>query len=268
MNQSGRLEVLIKGLMSENRNYDGIPIPNGDEERKILWRSLVNVRRPGEKTKEYIAVQDMFLKEELETRGITDISELKPICDDIYLWQGDITTLKCDAIVNAANSKLTGCYVPMHKCIDNCIHTFAGMQLRNYCADIIKKQGHDEPVGSAKITPGFNLPCKYIIHTVGPKIGGALTDEDKSELESCYTSCLELADENELESIAICCISTGEFRFPHEEAARIAVATVKEYKQRTGSSIKVVFNVFKDIDRDIYETNFELFYGIRKNAMD
>ena len=236
MNQSGRLEVLIKGLMSENRNYDGIPIPNGDEERKILWRSLVNVRRPGEKTKEYIAVQDMFLKEELETRGITDISELKPICDDIYLWQGDITTLKCDAIVNAANSKLTGLY--------------------------------DEPVGSAKITPGFNLPCKYIIHTVGPKIGGALTDEDKSELASCYTSCLELADENELESIAICCISTGEFRFPHEEAARIAVATVKEYKQRTGSSIKVVFNVFKDIDRDIYETNFELFYGIRKNAMD
>ena len=252
MNQSGRLEVLIKGLMSENRNYDGIPIPNGDEERKILWRSLVNVRRPGEKTKEYIAVQDMFLQEELKTKGITDINELEPICEGIYLWQGDITTLKCDAIVNAANSKLTGCYVPMHNCIDNCIHTYAGLQLRNYCADIIENQGCEESVGNAKITPGFNLPCKHIIHTVGPKVEGTLKDDDKNKLASCYSSCLKIADENELESVAFCCISTGEFHFPHEEAARIAINTVKEYKQRTGSSIKILFNVFKDLDKDIY----------------
>ncbi len=253
MNQSGRLEVLIKGLMSENRNYDGIPIPNGDEERKILWRSLVNVRRPGEKTKEYLAVQDMFLKEELQAKGITDIAELEPVRGDIYLWQGDITMLRCDAIVNAANSKMTGCYVPMHQCIDNCIHTYAGLQLRNYCADMMEKQGGLEPEGGAKITPGFNLPCKYIIHTVGPRVEGPLTDEHRSKLASCYTSCLKLADENELESIAFCCISTGEYLFPHEEAARIAVSTVEEYKRATGSKLKVVFNVYKDLDMDIYK---------------
>ncbi len=254
MNQSGRLEALIKGLMSENRNYDGIPIPNGDEERKILWRSLVNVRKPGEKTKEYLAVQDMYLKEEIEAKGVTDIADIQPVREDIYIWQGDITTLRCDAIVNAANSKMTGCYVPMHQCVDNCIHTYAGMQLRNYCADMMETQGYDEPVGRAKITPGFNLPCKYIIHTVGPKVQVVLTDREKNELASCYTSCLQLADENGLESIAFCCISTGEYGFPAEEAAKVAVETVMEYKQRTGSSIKVIFNVYKDKDRMIYES--------------
>lgn len=148
---------------------------------------------------------------------------------------------------------MTGCYQPCHNCIDNCIHTYAGIQLRNYCAVLMEKQGYEEPTGQAKITPGFNLPCDFVIHTVGPIVQGKLTSRHEELLRSCYESCLKIADENNVESIAFCCISTGVFMFPNRRAAEIAVQTVKEYKQTTGSQIKVVFNVFKDSDREIYK---------------
>jgi O-acetyl-ADP-ribose deacetylase (regulator of RNase III) len=172
---------------------------------------------------------------------------------DLYLWQGDITRLHCGAIVNAANSGMTGCYQPCHSCIDNCIHTYAGIQLRNYCADIMNKQGYEEPTGQAKITPAFNLPCDYVIHTVGPIVDGRLTDRHRQQLKSCYLSCLSLAVENSIDSIALCCISTGVFMFPNRQAAEIAVKTVKDFKRDTGSSIKVIFNVFKDLDLELYK---------------
>lgn len=168
------------------------------------------------------------------------------------MWQGDITTLRCDAIVNAANSGMTGCYVPNHRCIDNAIHTYAGVQLRTACAKIMKKQGHEEPTGQAKITPAFNLPCDYVLHTVGPIITGRVTQEDRDLLASCYRSCLELAAEYQLESVAFCCISTGEFHFPNALAAEIAVETVKAFLSRETSVKKVIFNVFKDMNKEIY----------------
>ena len=180
------------------------------------------------------------------------IAQLAPVQPGLYLWQGDITTLQCDAIVNAANSGMTGCYVPNHRCIDNAIHTFAGVELRLACAELMEQQGYPEPTGRAKITPAFNLPCKYVLHTVGPIIGGRVTKEDKEQLTSCYRSCLELAAENALESVAFCCISTGEFHFPNELAAQIAVETVKEFLKAQTSVKKVIFNVFKDLDKAIY----------------
>ena len=169
------------------------------------------------------------------------------------MWRGDITTLQVDAIVNAANSGLTGCYSPLHGCIDNAIHTFAGVKLRLECAKIMEKQGFPEPMGTAKITKAYNLPCKHVLHTVGPMISGALTQTDCQELASCYRSCLELAAESSLESVAFCCISTGEFHFPNELAAQIAVETVKDFLKKQTSVKKVIFNVFKDLDKAIYE---------------
>ncbi len=253
---------LIKELIAE-QHYDSIEIPDSEDEQKYLLRALFNVRASGKATEAFLKIQDEYLKAENESRGIKDIKELIPASNysevkeewinDIYLWQGDITTLKCDAIVNAANSGMTGCYVPNHKCIDNAIHTFAGVQLRNECAEIMRKQGYAEPTGTAKITGAYNLPCRHVIHTVGPIIHGALKTEDEELLRSCYASCLAIADENNLESIAFCCISTGEFRFPKHRAAEIAIDTVKEYKINKKSNIKVIFNVFMDNDRRIYE---------------
>ena len=198
-------------------------------------------------------MQDAYLQGETAAKVITDIADLTPIQPGLYLWQGDITTLKCDAIVNAANSGMTGCYSPNHRCIDNAIHTFAGVELRLACAELMEQQGYPEPIGRAKITPAFNLPCKYVLHTVGPIIDGRVTKADKELLASCYRSCLELAAENGLESVAFCCISTGEFHFPNEQAAQIAVETVKELLKTQTSVKKVIFNVFKDLDKAIYE---------------
>lgn len=194
-----------------------------------------------------------YLKEEIKEKHITKLSDLELSQEGIYLWQGDITTIECDAIVNAANSGMTGCYVPNHRCIDNCIHTFAGVQLRNECARIMQEQGFEEPTGKAKITKAYNLPCKYILHTVGPVISGRLTRRDKELLASCYRSCLELAEEYKVKSIAFCCISTGEFHFPIRYAAEIAVQTIMDYRRETGSAMEVIFNVFKDQDKEIYE---------------
>ena len=187
--------------------------------------------------------------------GITEVDDLSPtrVSDRIYLWQGDITTLRADAIVNAANSGLCGCFIPLHSCIDNIIGSKAGIGLRNYLGNIMDKQGHPEPTGQAKITPGFNLPCKYIIHTVGPIVEGRLTKHHEEQLASCYRSCLKIAEENGIKSIAFCCISTGVFMFPNQRAAEIAVETVRDYLKDHDGIEKVVFNVFKDMDLEIYE---------------
>lgn len=252
MTQNEKLICLIKCLLNENLRYNKVEIPHSINEQFNLYRSLVNVRMPEPISEEYLSVEDEFLQEEISKKGITHINELIPCDDDIYLWQGDITTIDADAIVNAANSQLLGCFCPCHACIDNCIHTFAGVKLRLICNEIMKKQGHKETTGKAKITPAFNLPSKYVIHTVGPIINGAVTQKDKDLLKSCYTECLKLADEYKLKSIAFCCISTGEFHFPNDKAAEIAIRTVKEYRQRNNSEIKVIFNVFKDYDCKIY----------------
>lgn len=252
MNQNERRIFLIQELLKEDKRYNDIEIPQDFEEQRALLRALMNVRIPKGINDEFIKVQNEYLKEETKRKGIVDIDDLEPIKNRIYLWQGDITTLRCDAIVNAANSGMTGCYVPNHRCIDNCIHSFAGIQLRLECDEIMKKQGHGEPTGEAKITNSYNLPCKYIIHTVGPIINGKLTSEDCDLLESCYKSCLELASKNNLESIAFCCISTGEFHFPNDKAAQIAVKTVEEFMKKETGLKKVIFNVFKDMDKEIY----------------
>lgn len=243
---------LIAYLKQENPLFADIPTPEDESEQRKFLRSLLNIRRPEKIADEFLAVQDEYLRTVTAQKGITDIRDLSPVERDIYLWQGDITTLKCDAIVNAANNGLTGCYYPNHGCIDNQIHTYAGVQLRLKCAEIMRAQGLAEPTGQAKITPGYNLPCKYIIHTVGPIVGEKLTAEDERLLASCYLSCLKLAEEYNLANIAFCCISTGEFHFPNERAAEIALKTVREYKSATNSSIEVIFNVFKDQDYLIY----------------
>ena len=191
MDQQIRRVELIKVLLEERPEYQGIGIPVSSKEQQRMLRSLMNIRLPGKISDEFTKIQDEYLAEAVRDKGITDIADLIPVKDGIYLWQGDITTLKCDAIVNAANSGMTGCYVPCHGCIDNCIHTYAGIQLRNCCAGIMEKQGHEEATGKAKITPGFNLPCKYVLHTVGPVITGDLTKNDEGLLASCYRSCLD-----------------------------------------------------------------------------
>ena len=213
----------------------------------------MNVRPPAPIADDVLQVQDEYLRRELAAKGITEIDDLSPISPGLYLWQGDITTLRVDAIVNAANSGMTGCYQPNHNCIDNAIHTFAGMQLRLECDRIMKAQGHLEPTGQAKITLGYNLPARYILHTVGPIVDGPLTPQHEVELASCYESCLALAAEHGLESVAFCCISTGVFHFPNQRAAEIAVTTVRDFLAQETSVQRVVFNVFKDLDLAIYE---------------
>lgn len=252
MTQSERRKYLIAALLKEQPQYAKIEIPSGEQEQKILIRSLLNIRMPLPVTDEFLTVQDAYLQEETLKKGITRLSDLKPVQKGLYLWRGDITTLQCDGIVNAANSQMLGCFCPNHGCIDNAIHTFAGVQLRLACAELMDQQGHEERTGTAKITPGFNLPCRHILHTVGPIIRGSLTQQDYNLLASCYRSCLELAEQNELKSIAFCCISTGEFHFPNDKAAEIAIQTVMEYKKETNSEIEVIFNVFKETDYDIY----------------
>ncbi len=251
MEQAERRLFLLRALLRE-RGQEDRPLPAEAEEQKKLLRALMNVRAPAPLSREFFAVQDEYLRDAIAAKGVTRLRDLKPTEEGLYLWQGDITTLECDAIVNAANSGMTGCYRPNHSCIDNCIHSYAGVQLRLRCAEIMEAQGHEEPTGQAKLTPGYNLPSKYVIHTVGPIVEGPLTTEHRRLLASCYRSCLELAAENGCGSIAFCCISTGVFGFPKREAAEIAVGTVKEWKRKSGSAMKVIFNVFGNADREIY----------------
>lgn len=249
MTQQERLYFLLDYLIKE-RDSD-ITIPYDISEQKMLLRSLMNIRAPKAVSEEFIKIQDEYLQNEVENKGITDANSLAPVCDRLYIWQGDITTLKCGAIVNAANSAMLGCFVPCHKCIDNAIHTYAGVQLRLECANIMTEQGREEATGQAKITKAYNLPCDYIIHTVGPIVHGSLTEKDCELLKSCYIECLKKAEENGIKSIAFCCISTGEFHFPNIRAAEIAVGTVTEYLKKSEIE-RVIFNVFKDVDKAIY----------------
>jgi O-acetyl-ADP-ribose deacetylase (regulator of RNase III) len=253
MNQSERRQYLIRSLLKEDRRYREIQVPSGAEEQKQLLRGLMNIRAPKAIDGEFLEIQDAYLQEETKEKGIVELDDLTPVRDGIYLWQGDITTLRCDAIVNAANSGMTGCYVPNHRCIDNCIHSYSGIQLRLFCEEMMEEQGFEEPTGQAKITPAYNLPCRYVLHTVGPIITGRLTERDCELLSSCYRSCLLLAAEKGLESVAFCCISTGEFHFPNERAAEIAVHEVEAFLKQDTSVKKVIFNVFKDLDKEIYQ---------------
>lgn len=255
MTQTERRLYLIKALGQNDRRFDEYAAEQmTSAEQKRLLRAMMNVWMPQPIDEEYQRIESAYLRQEIADRGITRLEELSPMQGELYLWQGDITTLACDAIVNAANSQMLGCFVPLHNCIDNCIHSAAGLSLRYRCSEIMREQGHEEETGQAKITPGYNLPCKYVLHTVGPIVSGRLTEQHCELLKSCYLSCLKLAEENGCESIAFCCISTGVFGFPQREAAQIAVSTVKEYKNATGSEIKVIFNVFKDDDYRLYHT--------------
>ena len=253
MNQAERRRFLIEALLDENSEYLDIAIPADSDGQKLLLRGLMNLRDAKTCSAEFLRVQDEYLHAEIVAHGITDVDTLTPVQPGLYLWQGDITTLRCDAIVNAANSGMTGCYVPNHRCIDNAIHTFAGVELRCRCAEIMAAQGHPEPTGRAKITPAYNLPCRFVLHTVGPIVSGAVTARDRALLADCYRSCLTLAAENQLESVAFCCISTGEFHFPNDLAAQIAIQTVRDFLATPSSIKKVIFNVFKDSDKAIYE---------------
>ena len=264
-----RLDYLIDYLLKEDPQYSEMEIPSDLQGKRDLFRALRNVRWPKPVSEEFMRLQDEELQAQLLEKGVVVLFQLstlnsslsntlnsKPSTLNFTLWQGDITRLKVDAIVNAANSQMLGCFHPLHKCIDNAIHSAAGVQLREECYQLMLQQGHEEPTGQAKITRAYNLPCKYVIHTVGPIIpNGIPTEFQKEQLASCYRSIMACADEHGLESVAFCCISTGEFRFPNELAAEIAVRTVKDYftLHPNCSVMTVVFNVFKDIDKEIYE---------------
>lgn len=246
-----RLDTLIKTLIDEDPQFSELQIPNDLQGKRDLFRALRNVRWPKPISEEFLRLQDEELQEQLNEKGIVELPDVP-----MQIWQGDITRLKVDAIVNAANSQMLGCFHPLHKCIDNAIHSAAGVQLREECHKLMLQQGHEEPTGQAKITKAYNLPCKYVIHTVGPIIpNGIPTDFQKEQLASCYRNIMACADENGLESVAFCCISTGEFRFPNELAAEIAIKTVKDYlSAHPFVSLKhIVFNVFKDVDKEIYQ---------------
>ncbi len=247
------LEQLIARLLDE---YDGgMEIPPQTDARERLLRALMNVWQPHDMPDDFWRLQDKVLARQLARKGVVDANQLSPCPDDprIALWQGDITRLSADAIVNAANSGMTGCYRPNHDCIDNCIHSAAGLQLRLACQKLMDAQGREEETGLAKLTPAFNLPSRYVIHTVGPIVSGALTAEHKRLLASCYRSCLDLAARHRIESLAFPCISTGVFGFPQQAAAQIAVETVRGYLSNNASIGRVIFNVYKDSDLAIYK---------------
>ena len=252
MDQAEKRLFLIKWLLAENPQYRKLTIPDDETEQTALLRGLMNLRPAGAVDPAVLAVQDAYLQTEIARRGIITLDQLNEVWPNIYLWQGDITRLAAQAIVNAANPGMTGCYAPNHGCIDNAIHTYAGMQLRQACAELMDRQGHPEPVGQAKLTPAFNLPSEYILHTVGPIIYHEVTPGDRDQLASCYHSCLELAAQHNITSLAFCSISTGEYRFPKQTAAEIALATVQQFLEQTNIPIKVIFNVYQDSDRAIY----------------
>ena len=254
MTQQERLRYLLDGLVTEynEKHNEHLEIPESEEEQFILFRSLCNIRPAGGMPLEWMKIESEYLNILVHEKGIVTINDMEERETQIYLWQGDITQLSVDAIVNAANNQLLGCFAPNHKCIDNAIHTFAGIELRMECARMTEYMEMPEKTGVARMTYGYNLPAKHVIHTVGPIINENVTAKERNELVSCYRSCLQLANAYNLHSIAFCCISTGEFRFPNEEAAQIAIDTVRTYLKETNSKIQVVFNVLKDIDYDIY----------------
>lgn len=267
MNQEERLDYLLKYLCEDSVQYKDMKVENN--EKRMTMRSLMNIRMPKPISSEFLKIQDEFLQQELVEAGIISWKEIPHVgeqfgmkyehADKISLWQGDITKLQVDAIVNAANSQMLGCFVPCHKCIDNAIHSAAGIELREECNHYMslkkeKDRYYEEPTGSAIVTKGYNLPCNYVIHTVGPIVHSKLTDDLKEDLQNCYKSCLQEALKHGIRTIAFCCISTGEFHFPNDEAAKIAWATIKEVlADRAEKFDRIIINVFKDIDFEIYK---------------
>lgn len=250
------IRLLNQKLLTEMPEYQAQArtFPQEEAAQRRLLRSLMNIRPPMPLSPDFLDLQDALLSGEREARGVVDAEALPevPGHPGIVLWRGDITRLKADAIVNAANSALLGCFVPCHGCIDNAIHSAAGLQLREECRQLMEAQGHEEPTCQAKITKGYNLPASYVLHTVGPIVQGDVTARDREELAACYRACLKLAAKHGLESVAFCCISTGEFHFPNREAAKIAIETVTDFLKTPTSVRKVIFNVFKDTDEQIY----------------
>lgn len=251
MTQDERRRFLLEFLLRERGETMALPADEAAQRR--LLRALCNVREPIPAPADFLAVQDAYLQEETRRKGVTDAARIPEAEPGIRLWRGDITTLRCDAIVNAANSALLGCFVPCHGCIDNAIHTYAGVQLRLACAELMAAQGHPEPAGRAKITPAFNLPSRYVLHTVGPIVQDRPTARDEALLAACYRSCLALAAAHGARSVAFCCISTGEFHFPSARAAQIAVQTVREARKTLQHEMDVIFNVYQERDLRIYE---------------
>ena len=261
MSRLEQLQILNGALLAEMPEYraQGEQFPREEGEQRRLLRSLMNLRPPMPLDPDFLAEQDALLSAETAEKGVVYGDALTPTQADprLVLWQGDITRLRADAIVNAANSALLGCFHPCHGCIDNAIHSAAGLQLRDECFRLMEAQGHPEPNGRAKLTGGYNLPARHVLHTVGPIVQGRVTQRDREELASCYRACLELAEERGLHSVAFCCISTGEFHFPGELAAEIAVHTVQAWQQQHPNQIEVIFNVFKNSDYEIYQRLFQ-----------
>jgi O-acetyl-ADP-ribose deacetylase (regulator of RNase III) len=260
MTQDQRLDYLVEEFKTDSVQYENLQTPGDTEGKRRILRSLMNVRMPRQMPESILAVQDEYLQGRAEEKGIVRLSDIPVIKDGMSIWQGDITRLAVDAIVNAANSQMLGCFVPMHTCIDNCIHTFAGVQLRAECARqmqelrILYGSDYEQPTAGPMLTDAYNLPAKKVIHIVGPIVQTCLTPELEKDLTDCYWNVLEMCAENDLRSVAFCCISTGVFHFPNDRAAEIAVRTVKEWlSANPGKMDRVIFNVFKEEDREYYE---------------
>ena len=269
MNQNERLDYLIEAFKEDSREYKNLKVPVDTDGKKRILRSLMNVRMPREMNTEVLKIQDEYLREAINENGIVNISDIDKAEDSISIWQGDITRLNVDAIVNAANSQMLGCFIPMHTCIDNCIHTSAGVELRNECNKKMNQlkirygRDYEQPTAIPMLTDAYNLPAKKIVHIVGPIVQGGLSKRNEEDLKNCYKNTLDLCVENGLRSVAFCCISTGVFHFPNKRAAEIAVATVREWlKENQGKMDYVIFNVFKDEDKKYYEREL----WIKKNV--
>ena len=258
--QEQRLNALVEAFKADSVQYKDLQTPEDNEGKRRILRSLMNIRMPKKLNDSMLALQDEYLRERIRENGVVELSDIPEIRDSMSIWQGDITRLAVDAVVNAANSQMLGCFVPMHACIDNCIHTFAGVQLRAECARqmdglrIRYGRDYEQPTAVPMLTEGYNLPAKKIVHIVGPIVDGRLTHSLEQDLADCYRNTLDLCAENGLRSIAFCCISTGVFRFPNRRAAQIAVETVSRWLDAHGERIdRVIFNVFKNEDKEYYE---------------
>lgn len=260
MTQDQRLDYLLERFKEDSGKYKNLQVGESTEDKRAALRSLMNIRMPGMMDEKTLEIQDEYLSRRLVEKGIVSLDNIPLNADKISIWQGDITLLEVDAIVNAANSQMLGCFVPMHACIDNCIHTFAGIQLRYECNQKMNQlrsihgQHYEQPTSIPLLTEGYNLPTKKVIHVVGPIVYGQLTKEHEKALADCYSNVLDMCLENGLSSVAFCCISTGVFHFPNQRAAEIATETVKGWlKEHPDAMDRVIFNVFKDNDRRLYE---------------
>ena len=260
MTQEQRLDYLVEEFKTDSVQYKELETPKDTEGKRRILRSLMNIRMPRKMDKAVLSVQDEYLQERVRENGIVELDDIPMIRDRMSIWQGDITRPAVDAIVNAANSQMLGCFVPMHTCIDNCIHTFAGVELRAECSrqmnQLRLKYGKDyeQPTAVPMLTDAYNLPAKKVIHVVGPIVRYELTPELEKDLADCYRNTLDMCLEHDLKSVAFCCISTGVFHFPNKQAAEIAVSTVDSWlSQHPGTMERVIFNVFKDEDKTYYE---------------